>query len=450
MMNVNKYQGVDHLSRSCTGITLVCNFGYQYLACKPEHKPDDEWLNLPLMEFWTCKTLAKQFLSNLHQWKNDSDVVGRLFSYLKNDEHSQANYNQQQVAEFIALQLEQRQLLIFPLAHKKALFSNNKLASAANHSAKPVVLESGTKVVKAKVAVASSAQPVPVPVAEPIVNNGPQSLAEAVVLLSKASERIKENDGYIPKYSDDELRDLAASGKVPQDRFIVRFSSAPKNRDTGEVIIPENNEEPVGHLRDTGRHPLWMSTFDQIEYGDSDPKIIADIFGTNYDPNSDYVLYIVDLGEDHLENGSDVFVPTFSNMRDKLKTEFAGELNPELIDKVMTAEYSVKFREHWQTFNAQLAADGLHWSKSFDELEANNFAAKHFRDSSEAEMFKTRHIILSEIGAWEVFTGDGLTERKSQPGKPGALETLEVQHNPASVKDLMAQGKIIELPLAHG
>ncbi|WP_028865915.1 hypothetical protein [Psychromonas aquimarina] len=166
-MNVNKYYGVDYLGRSCRGITLVCNFGYQYLACKPEHKPEDEWLSLPLMEFWTCKTLAKQFLSNLHQWKNDSAVIGRLFSYVKNDEHSQANYNQQQVAEFIALQLEQRQLLIFPLEHKKALFSNNHLASAANKSAKPVVLESGTKVVKAKPKVAS-AQTTSMPVAKKI------------------------------------------------------------------------------------------------------------------------------------------------------------------------------------------------------------------------------------------------------------------------------------------
>lgn len=172
MMSIIKYPGVDHHSRSCRGITLVCNFGYQHLACKPEHKPDDEWLGLPLMDFWTCKTLAKQFLSDLHQWRNDSDVMGRIFSYLKNDEHSQANYNQQQIAAFIALQLEQRQLLIFPLAHKKALFSNHILKATTNKSAKPVVLESGNKLVKAKTSITPDVAPKIIEVDS--LNNGKQ------------------------------------------------------------------------------------------------------------------------------------------------------------------------------------------------------------------------------------------------------------------------------------
>ena len=39
-----------------------------------------------------------------------------------------------------------------------------------------------------------------------------------------------------------------------------------------------------------------MSTFDQVENADSDPKLIAELFGTKYDPNSKYVMYIVDMG----------------------------------------------------------------------------------------------------------------------------------------------------------
>ena len=74
-----KYPGIDYTGQNCRGITLVCDFGYQHVACKPEHKPDDPWLSLPLMEFWTCRTLAKQFLNNLHEWKNDFYVIDKLF-----------------------------------------------------------------------------------------------------------------------------------------------------------------------------------------------------------------------------------------------------------------------------------------------------------------------------------------------------------------------------------
>ena len=38
---------------------------------------------------------------------------------------------------------------------------------------------------------------------------------------------------------------------------------------------------------------------------------------------------------------------------------------------------------------------------------------------------------------------------KSLPGKPGALETLEIQHSPLTVKELLEQGKIIEIPLIN-
>ena len=40
-------------------------------------------------------------------------------------------------------------------------------------------------------------------------------------------------------------------------------------------------------------------------------------------------------------------------------------------------------------------------------------------------------------------------EMKSQKGKPGALETLEIQHSPVSVKELVAQRKILEIKLQH-
>ena len=120
----------------------------------------------------------------------------------------------------------------------------------------------------------------------------PASLDDAVALLEAAGEELQEK-GYVPKYTDDELRAMAGSGAVPNERFVVRFSPAPIDKKTGKLISPEENEGPIGMMRDSGRHPLWMSTFDQVERCDTDAKVIADVFGTYYDPNKDYVLYIL-------------------------------------------------------------------------------------------------------------------------------------------------------------
>ena len=89
---------------------------------------------------------------------------------------------------------------------------------------------------------------------------------------------------------------MAKLGRVPNERFYVRFSTAPMDKVTKGIIEPEVNEGPMGFQRTSGRHPLWMSTFDQVENADSDPKLIAELFGTKYDPNSKYVMYIVDMG----------------------------------------------------------------------------------------------------------------------------------------------------------
>ena len=267
-------------------------------------------------------------------------------------------------------------------------------------------------------------------------STSPQSLQECEALLKKAADDLAAN-GYVPKYSDEELRAMAAAGTLPNDRFLVRFSPS-----------ADSVDKPIAHMRDSGRHPLWMSTFDMIERADSDPALIADVFGTKYDPNKEYTLYIIDRGENYQIDGSDTFVPTFENMKSKLKQEFAGDIKPELIDQVMTPEYSEEFREHWKAFNKDIADNGQDWRDTFETKEAERFAAEYFSNSVDQERFVARQKILSEIGAWEIFTGDGLTERYSQKGKPGALEVLEVQHRPETLRILESRNAVKAIKLS--
>jgi hypothetical protein len=45
--------------------------------------------------------------------------------------------------------------------------------------------------------------------------------------------------------------------------------------------------------------------------------------------------------------------------------------------------------------------------------------------------------VLQEVGARDIFRGDGLTENKTGKGKVGALEVLAVQHDPIPVREMV-------------
>lgn len=311
--------------------------------------------------------------------------------------------------------------------------SSNTSAAPAGKANKPGGGVAAEQPVAAKAAVHET-KAVPVAAAKPA--NPPQCLEDCEALLKKAADDLATN-GYLPKYSDTELRAMAAAGTLPNDRFLVRFSPS-----------TDSVDKPIGHMRPSGRHPLWMSTFDMIERADSDPALIADVFGTKYDPNKEYTLYIVDRGENYLIDGSDTFVPTFDNMKSKLKDEFAGDIKPDLIDQVMTPEYSEEFRAHWDAFNKDVVGNGQDWRDTFETKEAERFASEYFSAQAEQDKFIARQKILSEIGAWEVFTGDGLTERYSQKGSPGALEVLEIQHKPESLRELESRKSVKAIKLS--
>ncbi|WP_435237799.1 M35 family metallo-endopeptidase [Psychromonas sp. PT13] len=128
------------------GIILFCRFGYRYLVCKPMDLSEDALLGLPLIEFWTSSIYGEQFIGNLHSWKNDSNIVERLFSYVIDDNYLQANYSRQQMIEYVALQLKQRQLHIYFLEDKQPLFSNEHYM--VQSAAKPTILEAGVAIAK--------------------------------------------------------------------------------------------------------------------------------------------------------------------------------------------------------------------------------------------------------------------------------------------------------------
>tara|TARA_R110002126_G_scaffold98045_7_gene228076 strand:- start:2794 stop:4146 length:1353 start_codon:yes stop_codon:yes gene_type:complete len=393
---------------------------------------------------------GRYFLNDIEpQWQRDS-IMRDLYRYAKPWATDLSGLDNQRLMDELLTLFQQDELRVWrltdgwatpPQASGPYITAGSAPVAGGSVGAAPT---STGKASKPKGGGTTTAQPVAAKAAVHEVSDNspskpagaPKSLADCEALLQKAAADLARN-GYVPKYSDIELRAMAAAGTLPNDRFLVRFSPT-----------AESADQPIGHLRDSGRHPLWMSTFDMLERADSDPALIADVFGTKYYPNRKYTLYIIDRGEDYLTEGSDTFVPTFANMKSKLKDEFAGDIEPGLVDEVMTPEYAEEFRKHWDAFNKDVVANGQDRRDTFETKEAQRFASEYFANPVEQDKFIARQKILSEIGAWEIFTGDGLTERYSKKGTPGALEVLEIQHRPENLRVLESRRTVKAIKLS--
>ncbi|WDE06296.1 DUF2974 domain-containing protein [Thalassomonas viridans] len=124
-MDLFKYPGVGRSGHFCKGHYLFCNFGYQYLVCKPIDKPDDPLLGLPMMQCYSCEHYARLFLTTLHQWKNPLDIISRLMCYLLGDAHSLSRFNEAQAIDYLVDSLLNRDLLIFEMDEPKMTYSGH-------------------------------------------------------------------------------------------------------------------------------------------------------------------------------------------------------------------------------------------------------------------------------------------------------------------------------------
>jgi hypothetical protein len=114
MLDYN-YPNIGRSGPFCKGYYLVCQFGYHYLACRPEDRPADPLLKAPLKEFLVSATYGEQFLQNLQSWKNEQDIVNKLFYYLANDEYQHTNQDVANSIIWIANELSIGNLLLIPL-----------------------------------------------------------------------------------------------------------------------------------------------------------------------------------------------------------------------------------------------------------------------------------------------------------------------------------------------
>lgn len=247
-----------------------------------------------------------------------------------------------------------------------------------------------------------------------------QSLAECEQRLDASRERLK-TQGYQPKYTDDELQALAEKGEL-DDRFVVR-------------LIPSHHAQPEGYLgrpEADGSVKYWSTTFSQLENADTDPKTICGVLGMEYQPGDQYTLAIVDTQAKGAGQAT-TLVPTYEKLGEFASRE-DDDLDPEVVKRVMTPEYSEEYVAHKQDF----LENGGDINK---EKRVNDYAEGTFSEKSAREAFKTRMTIDRKLGANEHFTGDGTTKNLLPNGRErGVMETFTYDKKPNTLGNLEQSG----------
>ncbi|MEW4368160.1 hypothetical protein [Aliikangiella maris] len=156
------------------------------------------------------------------------------------------------------------------------------------------------------------------------------------------------------------------------------------------------------------------------------PPTIADLLATGYDPEKDYVMHIVDRGEDLSEFGENTFTPTWEEMGQPAISQL-DKKHHEAVPKVINSEYQKEYAQHMESY---WAAELNEFNDKDKELYAGRLS------DSDNEKFLARHAIRTELGANSEFTGDGMTQCRHPNNKHGVVETLTLENNPPPVSEM--------------
>ncbi|MCD1597487.1 hypothetical protein [Rheinheimera aquimaris] len=257
----------------------------------------------------------------------------------------------------------------------------------------------------------------------------PESLEHAQKILAERRKQI-EQSGYKPKYSDAELLAMAKAGDIANDRFHIRlvFSN------------PENAmNSTLGFRRNSGRAPYWATTFDMAEAADTDPELLACIFGIeDYSPDCEFSLVIIDTHNLPPQAERQTFIPTFDNMTAFCNSEFTDEEIGSLCDT--SAVLNEKCAEEYAAFMAGYKATGL-------SVHDPKLIKQHLEfigaDKETKEKILLRHKVQAELGANPLFSGNGLTKvnhdnrySNQTPQQYGVAETVTFERDPLTIKNL--------------
>jgi hypothetical protein len=265
-------------------------------------------------------------------------------------------------------------------------------------------------------------------------NTTPSSLEDATKILAERRKQIAQ-DGYKQKYSDQQLKTMAEKGEL-NDRFFVRLIF-------GDVSKAENGT--LGFKRDSGRAPYWATTFDMAEAADTDPEILAALFGIeDFDPKQPFTLAVIDMDKMPVQAERESFVPTFANMNNFGQRELGVEewFDAAAMSQIMDADFSQEYAGFMEDFR-------LSGGNIYDADSVARHSQVFTNDVDLQHNLQLRHKVQMEFGANPLFSGNGLTKvnkesRYAEDVKQtyGVVETFTFERDPLTIEELQGVGAV--------
>jgi len=250
----------------------------------------------------------------------------------------------------------------------------------------------------------------------------PKSLSEATARLDLARTSIIKN-GYIAKYNDDELLEMAKSGSVAKERFQIRMMA--KNdleyNTLGAPLVAESG---------TGAK-YWLTSFDQLEDADTDPKLISQKLGLDYNPDNPLAMVIIDSEKAKNVVDTHTIVPTFEKLGEFAIKELSKKLSPEQVKTIMTPEFQATYAD-----NIQQALDSKIMTSEWHTKGALDYINGTIQDDNLKKLLSVRIKMQEQLGNNQHFTGNGLTKNLlPNTSAHGVVETFNFERKLVNLDD---------------
>lgn len=275
------------------------------------------------------------------------------------------------------------------------------------------------------------AEPAPAPAIAQPVWQAPLDLQDAVRRLAVAREQIARTGQVRLRYTEAQLRAQAESGVVPNSRYLVRL-----------VYGDPRPTDPMGVVRPSGKLPLWVTTFDQLEPADSDPEAITRALGLPYDPRTTYSLLVFrDLGADEASRPP-LISPTLPRLTELAAHDLVTPAFPEaLLREALAPDYQPAYRALMATFYRRGFKEYIN-----DDVEHFVSTESQLADPAARKRFLARLRVHVQYGASDLFRGDGVTLLMGdQARKAGVLELFCLDPAPKPVGQYEKAGQLVKV-----
>ncbi len=186
----------------------------------------------------------------------------------------------------------------------------------------------------------------------------------------------------------------------------------------------------------------WSTSFDQLEDADSDPKIISEKLGLNYDPKKQYALVIIDTKKSTPLSGVKSVPATFEHLGEFANSELPSDFPKGFTQKVMNPEFQAKYAEHYNTAVEQKFLEGP-WSRDTEGFK--RYLNTTDMNQSDIDTMVKRMKMHDKIGNNQDYLGNGLTKdiNPNSTNEYGAVETFNFERKEVNLKQLDDAGAIM-------